>query len=137
MRTTTVLAVLTALLAGLAAPSSGAGPVQGQILAGPGGYVSVGNYYTVVVAITKGQTVTFSNYDIEPHDVISTKTVGKGVHSRPLFQSRLLDFGGSAPVAGVTRLPPGSYEFYCSLHPWMRAQLVVVAPATPRAGGAR
>jgi len=115
-----------------------AGPVDAQIVAGPGGYFSAGDYYTPVVATPSGGRVTFSNYDIEPHNVVSTKKVGNGRRARPLFASRLLDFNESAPVAGVRRLRPGTYEFYCTLHPWMRGTLVVQsAPAIPRATGAR
>jgi plastocyanin len=115
-----------------------AGPLQTQILAGPGGYVSVGTYYTPIVVSTRGMQVTFDNYDIQPHNVVSTKRIGRGRAARPLFESRLLDFGESASVAGVTKLRPGTYEFYCTLHRWMRGSLVVQsAPATPRAGAAR
>src|SRR5438128_925136 len=66
---------------------AGAAPVQGQILAGPGGFVSAGTYYTPVVVIQRGEAAAFSNYDIEPHNVVSTKRTGKRGRRRPLFAS--------------------------------------------------
>jgi plastocyanin len=132
-----VVAIVAMCSLAVETPAS-AGPVQTHILAGPGGYVSAGTYYTPVVVSTRGGQITFDNYDVQPHNVVSTKKIGKGRAARPLFESRLLDFGESASVARVTKLRPGTYEFYCTLHPWMRGTLVVQsAPATPRAGAAR
>jgi plastocyanin len=136
-------ALLLALAAAAAlTPTPGAAanppPVPTQIVAGPGGYSSVGTYSTPVVLAVRGQAVTFSSYDIEPHNAVSVKTIGSGRSKRPLFASALYDFGGSGPVNGATKLKPGLYEFYCTLHPWMRGRLAIVAaPATPRAGGGR
>src|SRR5437660_3043378 len=53
-----------------------------SIVAGPGGYFSAGDYYTPVVVTPSGGRVTFSNYDIEPHNVVSTKKVGNGRRAR-------------------------------------------------------
>src|SRR5437588_11244674 len=98
------------MLVTLVAPGlrqASAGPIDAQILAGPGGFFSAGDYYTPVVATPSGGRVTFSNYDIEPHNVVSTKRSGRERRARPLFASRLLDFNESASVAGVRRLNPG------------------------------
>ena len=132
-----ILCAATALVLPAGAGATTA-PVSAQILAGPGGFVSVGNYYTPVVVIERGQPISFSNYDIEPHNVVATRRTGKGGRRRPLFASKVIDFRQSTPVLGVTKLAPGTYQFLCTLHPWMRGTLVVEAGGpTPRAAVAR
>jgi plastocyanin len=69
------------------------------------------------VTVPRGSTVDFLNLDVPQHDVRST-TAG-------LFASELIGTGQTAPVTGVDRLGPGSYGFYCSLHPNMKGTLTV------------
>ena len=130
-----LLAILVASTAlGLPAGAvASTAPIQAHLVAGPGGFVSVGTYYTPVVVIERGQPISFTNLDVEPHNVVATRKTGRGRHRHPLFASEVIEFGQSAPVSGVTKLRPGSYEFFCGLHPWMRGTIVVSsAGATPR-----
>jgi plastocyanin len=121
-----------------ASESGDPAPAPAMIVAGPGGYFSVGNYYTPAVVALRGQAVTFGSFDIEPHNVVSVRTLGHGKRARPLFESMLLDFGETGPVRGAAKLAPGIYEFFCTLHPWMRGRLVVTsAPVTPRGAAGR
>lgn len=112
------------LLAFVPAPS-GAAPadaVNGTIVAGPGGFISPGTYATPVVTVPKGTQAVFYNGDIAPHDVMSVTKKGK----KPLFRSKLIGLGRSAPVVGSDKIPAGNYLFFCSKHHWMQGQLIVI-----------
>ena len=97
--------------------SAPAGP---SIVSGPGA-ASTG-YATPLVLSQAGQKVTYVNLDNVQHDVNSTK---KGPDGRPVFHSKLIGLAESAPVQGAEKVPAGTYEFYCSVHPGMRGNLVV------------
>ena len=79
-------------------------------------------YATPLVLSQAGQKVTYVNLDNVQHDVNSTK---KGPDGRPVFHSKLIGLAESAPVQGAEKVPAGTYEFYCSVHPGMRGNLVV------------
>jgi outer membrane protein assembly factor BamB len=96
------------------------GSAGATILSGPGA-ASTG-YATPAMVDQQGGKVTYLNLDNVQHDVNSTL---KGKDGRPLFQSKLIGLGESAPVVGADKVPAGTYEFYCSVHPGMRGQLVV------------
>lgn len=70
------------------------------------------------LTIRVGDTVTWTNHDQAPHDVVTTSGPAS-------FQSPLLATGESW---SFTFTVPGTYSYYCSVHPDMRAQ-VVVQPA--------
>jgi plastocyanin len=78
---------------------------------------------TVVIGINN--TVTWTNTDTVGHTVVSS-TVPVGAQS---FSSDIINPGGTFTV---TLTVPGTYDYFCSIHPaWMRASIVVVG-----AGGA-
>ncbi len=108
-------------LAGVDGSSGRAGGGGATVIAGPG---ATSTTYATPVAITKpGGPVTFRNLDIAQHDVTSVKKRRKG---KPLFHSRLVGLGESAPVMGLSRVKSGqNYQFYCSIHPGMRGTLIV------------
>jgi plastocyanin len=64
-----------------------------------------------------GTTVTWHNKDDIPHTVASTTR---------MFKSKALDTGDAF---SFTFTEPGTYEYFCSLHPHMTAT-IVVEPAT-------
>jgi outer membrane protein assembly factor BamB/plastocyanin len=99
------------------APSLPTGPT---VVAGPGAYATV--YATPVMTVPAGGTLSFTNLDVAQHDVTAAAT---GADGAPLFGSRLVGLGETVPVNGVARLKPGSYAFYCSIHPGMRGTLLV------------
>jgi plastocyanin len=84
------------------------------IVAGPGAVATT--YATPTVTIQRGQSLSFTNLDVPQHDVRADDGS---------FGSELISTGQSAPVAGVEKLVPGSYSFYCSLHRNMTGTLVV------------
>jgi plastocyanin len=67
------------------------------------------------VTITAGGTVTWTNSDSAPH----TATGDGGS-----FDTGTMDPGGSASITFDT---PGTYTYYCSIHPNMTGTVVVVA----------
>jgi plastocyanin len=100
-----------------------------QIVAGPGS-----RYLTTDVAMDQGEKVTFVNADLIDHDVTSRNL---GPNHKPLFRSRIIGGGMSAPVEGTEYLKTGRYPFICSIHPGMEGTLNVSSAGTPapRPGG--
>ena len=115
------LAVLAALL--LAAPAAGHGDVTIEAQ-------TVWRFDAMSYELAEGGLAAFHNEDAVspgPHDVTATDT---GPDGRPLFSTPQIRAGQEAPVDGAAALPAGSYDFYCTVHPFMGATLVV----TPRPG---
>ena len=95
-------------------------PLGPSVVAGPGAAST--SYATPVVATQQGGKLSFLNLDTVQHDVNATKN---GRDGRPLFHSKLTGLGETSPVEGVNHVPPGTYEFFCSVHPGMRGQLII------------
>lgn len=93
----------------------GPGGAGGQIVAGPAAFAST--YATPVVAISEGQTVTFTNLDAALHDIDSV--------NGSWGDTPLIGVGGSYTLTQAASLAPGQYGFYCSLHPRMTGTLLV------------
>jgi plastocyanin len=79
-------------------------------------------YGPATLTIQVGDTVEWTNHDQASHDVTTT--------SAPVaFQSPMLATG---QTWSFTFTVPGTYSYYCSVHPDMRAQIIVQpAPETP------
>jgi len=77
-------------------------------------------YSPATLTVRSGDTVTWTNHDQAPHDVVTT--------SAPVaIKSPMLSQGQSFSYTFTT---PGTYSYYCSIHPDMRATIVVqAAPA--------
>jgi len=106
-RLPTLAAICLAALAPLAAhpqPGTPAGPV-----------ITIRNFDFAPMSVTVpvGGSVTWRNLDPEPHTVTSTDGV---------FRSGGIDQGESYTFR-FTR--PGTYAYLCSIHPQMRAVVVV------------
>ena len=69
------------------------------------------------ITVKAGTTVTWINDDDIPHTVAS---------SSKLFKSKALDTNDKFSFTFTT---PGSYEYFCSLHPHMTGAVVVEAAA--------
>ena len=69
------------------------------------------------ITVKAGTTVTWINRDDIPHTVASATR---------LFKSKALDTDDKFSFTFTT---PGTYEYLCSLHPHMKATIVVEAPA--------
>jgi plastocyanin len=86
------------------------------------------------ISISQGEKVSFTNLDTVTHDV-TAKAVG--ADGKPLFGSAHTDPVGSQPVAGTEYLTTGSYQYFCSIHPYMIGTITVTSSGTPapRPGG--
>ncbi len=67
------------------------------------------------LTISSGQTVTFVNQDDDAHTVTSTNGT---------FDSKGLDTNG---VWHYTFTKPGTYAYFCEMHPFMKGTIVVKA----------
>jgi plastocyanin len=67
------------------------------------------------VTVQAGATVTWDNEDDIPHAIAS---------STKLFKSKVLD---TADKFSFTFTTPGTFEYFCSLHPHMTGTIVVEA----------
>ena len=73
------------------------------------------------IVVQAGTTVTWTNADDAPHTVVSTTK---------LFKSSALD---TADKFSFTFATPGTYEYFCSLHPHMTGTVEVEAAAAGNA----
>ena len=67
------------------------------------------------ITVKVGTTVTWTNHDDIPHLVVS---------QAPLFKSQALDTDDKFSFTFTT---PGSYGYFCALHPHMTGSIVVEA----------
>lgn len=83
-----------------------------------GATVSITNYKfdVPVLRISPGTTVTWNNVDEAPHTVTST--------DKRFVSSPALD---SNDHYTYTFTKPGTYQYYCTLHPFMTGEVIVQA----------
>jgi 3',5'-cyclic AMP phosphodiesterase CpdA len=83
--------------------------------AGDGRQVIVDNFSfsPLVASVAAGATVTWTNHDDVPHNIVSTEKK---------FASRVLD---TDEQFSYTFDAPGTYPYYCSMHPKMTGRIVV------------
>ena len=83
--------------------------------ASPNAEVKIDNFsFTpATLTVTVGTTVTWTNRDDIPHTVVSTDGV---------FQSKVRD---TDEKFSYTFTRPGTYPYYCSVHPKMTGKIVV------------
>ena len=98
-----------------------AGPVAGAAAAERVTAVPQSKYSQTNVAIDEGEALSFLNLDILNHDVTAKDKAG----GDPLFSTPLIGPGQEVPVTGAEKLGPGSYPFFCSVHPNMEGTLSV------------
>lgn len=120
-RFTVLIALL--LLMGLVISAGGTSDASVRtVVAGPSAALT--GYLTPVVFVPRGTMATFRNLDpfAPRHDVLSVKA---GTCRGKAFCTPLKSFNQTATVKGVQKLMPGTYEFFCSLHSFMRGRVIV------------
>ena len=84
----------------------------------PAALVNIGNFTFGPQALTvrAGATVTWVNGDDIPHTVVATDQA---------FKSKVLD---TSDKFAFTFSKPGTYGYFCSIHPHMTGKVVVTGP---------
>lgn len=100
-----------------------ANPVDADIImptkvSRPGCEITDSCYVPSIITISKGEEVTWSNEDAAFHSVTS------GSYEQPtdLFDSGYMDPGQKFTVSFENI---GEYDFFCTLHPWMKGKVIV------------
>ena len=95
-------------------PSSG--PVESVSI--PPGASAQGNpsYDPAILNISKGDSIEWTNNDNTPHTVTSAIDEGK------TFDSSLI-MAGDTFLLPTSNLSEDNYDYFCTLHPFMKAQL--------------
>lgn len=83
------------------------------------------------VSVAKGDGVEWTNKDNTPHTVTQKIASGSG---KPLFDSGIIA-AGKTFLLNTADLKEGTYEYMCTLHPFMHGTLTVKAAAAGAAGG--
>jgi plastocyanin len=129
LRLRTLLLALAAGGAAVALPASAEPLPDGVVNVVAGPQASATNYITTQVLSTAGSTVSFANLDTTTHDVTSRATrtvvVKKKKRVVPLFSAPITAGGAVSAIPATAGLKPGTYDFYCSLHPGMTGTLTV------------
>ena len=81
-------------------------------------------YKPLELTVTVGTTVTFVNDDDTAHTVTAVTT---GDDKKPLFDSGNMDKGQKW---SFTFKNPGTYQYLCMYHAFMKAKIVVTPPAS-------
>jgi len=112
MNKVTIWVMVCSLVLWAAAVAAGARAGEGPK---PGEQVKIDNFSFVPETLTvkAGATVTWVNNDDVPHTVVSTTKK---------FSSRVLD---TDDKYDQTFSVPGTYEYYCSVHPHMKGKVIV------------
>jgi len=79
------------------------------------------DYGPGVAVVSHGDTIQWTNEDSEIHTVTSKKEFGK------IFDSGAMD-AGDVFTLNTSELSLGEYEYFCVVHPWMVATLVIEEP---------
>jgi hypothetical protein len=100
-------------------------PPASAIIARPVVVATIAPSYYVPLVVVARQRMSLQLVQLDPtqrHDIVSRAARER----RPLFASaRTLSFGETQLVPGVEKLPPGTYPFTCSIHPFMFGQVIV------------
>jgi plastocyanin len=93
--------------------AAGVGPVRAE---GPASAISIDNFSFTPATLTvkAGTTVTWTNKDDIPHGIASSNNAFK--------KSRALDTDDGYSFTFTT---PGTYQYFCYLHPHMVGSIVV------------
>jgi len=106
---TLAVAAIAVLLLGASDPA----PAQAPVPAGPRVEIHGESYDTPDLTVTPGTIVTWVNRDDDTHTVTSTTDV---------FRSPGLD---TDETFSYTFTQPGTYTYFCTLHPTMTGRVVV------------
>ena len=104
-----------ALGGGMTGEATGATGASASVTAGQANMINIDNFSfgPATATVPAGTTVTWTNHDDIPHNVISTEKA---------FASPVLD---TDQKFSFTFEKAGTYPYYCSIHPKMTGKVVV------------
>lgn len=110
---------LALLAGGMAGCFSDRPPTEAQPPTGDGSSVAIRNfaYVPASLSVPSGSTVTWTNEDDASHTVSADD--GNTFDSSALGQGATFQFTAGAP---------GTYTYFCRIHPFMKASLTVTTP---------
>ena len=106
-----LLTISLALIGGLSAALYAQQPVASQ--GTPEVKIDNFSYGPATITVAAGTTITWTNRDDIPHTVVSTDGA---------FKSKVMD---TDEKFFYTFAKPGTYSYFCSIHPKMTGQIVV------------
>ena len=109
-RISLVLVLFAALIVWAACAQSSASPAKSKAI-----NIDNFSFSPAVLHVPAGTTVTWTNHDDIPHTVVET---GRK------FKSKALD---TDDTFSYTFAEPGTYEYFCGLHPKMTGKVIVDA----------
>jgi plastocyanin len=81
------------------------------------------NFDPDTITVKKGDKITVTNRDTLPHTVTSG-TGPSDPNNAKQFDTSIIEAGATADIE-TTKLNPGQYPFFCTVHPYMTGKLVV------------
>ena len=132
----TLLAVIPSNASAVGAAPAKQGPTVVSVAA-----AQFYGYATPAMVVEKGGELSYTNFDIVQHDVVHDVAVDGVANKKksrwckrfkrkecPLFWSPRAGLGDTVAVKGLGNVSPGEvYSFFCTLHPGMKGNLVVVS----------
>lgn len=103
------------------APPAAIAPIPGQIVTGPAAQTT--GFLPSTVVLTVGSSLTLTNYDTVQHSVVCGEN---GRADGNCYSTLAGTAGGTTEVKGQDTLPPGTYPFFCGIHPEMKGEMVIV-----------
>ncbi|MFL6116475.1 MAG: cupredoxin family copper-binding protein [Catenulispora sp.] len=123
-----VLGIATSAGVGMRTASGSGGSATGPVapvaaITGAGHSVQIVGfaYAPQAITVTAGDSITWTNQDEAPHTV-TTSSGPQAINSPNLSKGQSFTY---------TFTVPGTYSYYCAVHPDMRAQVVVKPAAAP------
>jgi plastocyanin len=113
-RNTRVLGMATLAVLGLALAGFAGTTAAGQNSAAPQITIDNFSFAPPTLTVAAGTEVTWVNHDDIPHTVVS--------EDKTTFKSRALD---TDEKFSFTFSKPGTYTYFCSIHPKMTAKVIV------------
>ncbi|HKD81829.1 MAG TPA: cupredoxin family copper-binding protein [Candidatus Angelobacter sp.] len=107
------IVILTAMLVGRAQSSGSPAATQSKPAAETGVKIDNFTFTPTSITVPVGSTVLWTNHDDIPHTVVSEDKS---------FKSKALD---TDDKFSFTFTKPGTYTYYCSIHPKMTGKIIV------------
>lgn len=132
-----VVVVAAALMSVLIAPAHGA---EVPYATGPASFIT--GFTEPVLALPAGSSMTFTNFDVSGHNVVSLQFGSDGQSwcaeqqytpgQCPLFWSPVIGTGATSAVYGIELIQPGQiYQFVCEPHASVMKGTLVALPGLP------